>query len=77
MSKISNISLIKYRKFLLYSGCKLIRTTGGHEHWARKDLNRSLTIQTHKNTVPEFIIKQHLKYFKISRNEFIEIIESL
>lgn len=52
MSKISNISLIKYRKFLLYSGCKLIRTTGGHEHWARKDLNRSLTIQAHKNTVP-------------------------
>ena len=71
--KLSNISLSDYRRFLLSQGCKCIRTSGGHEHWSRTNLPRSLTLQTHISPVPERIIKQHLFYLKIDRDEFLEI----
>ncbi len=74
---MKNISLQIYRKFLTQQGCKLIRTKGGHEHWSRKDLNRSLTLQSHITPVPEFIIKQHLRYLLLTRTDFEIIIKDL
>ena len=74
---MKNISLQVYRKFLIYEGCKLIRTKGGHEHWSRKDLNRPITLQSHKSPVPEFIIKQHLRYLQLTSEEFKTIIKDL
>jgi len=74
---MKNVSLQVYRKFLIQTGCKLIRTKGGHEHWSRKDLNRPLTLQSHKSPVPQFIIKQHLRYLLLTREEFEKIIKDL
>ncbi|PKP11206.1 MAG: hypothetical protein CVU08_12680 [Bacteroidetes bacterium HGW-Bacteroidetes-3] len=50
-----------YRDFLKDQGCVCNRTSGGHEHWSRVDLLRSITVQTHVDPVPEFIIKNALK----------------
>ena len=77
MAKFTNIDLITYRKFLKYQGCKCNRQKGGHEHWSRKDLNRSLTLQSHISPVPPFIINQHLNYLQLSKKEFLQIIDSL
>ena len=77
ISKLSNISLRKYRQFLKKVGCSKIRTNSGHEHWAKNDLDRPITIQTHISPVPEFIIKQHLRYLKLSRKDFFKIIQNL
>jgi predicted RNA binding protein YcfA (HicA-like mRNA interferase family) len=77
MKKITNISLATYRLFLENMGCACMRTKGGHEHWQREDLERSLTLQTHINPVPAFIIKQHLRYLSLSTQEFLTIIEEL
>ena len=74
---LRNIKLKTYRKFLESQGCKCIRTKGGHEHWARSDLSRSLTLQTHISPVPQFIIQQHLRYLEIDKNKFLEIIGKL
>lgn len=67
---LRNVSLRRYRRFLNHIGCKCIRTKGGHEHWARNDLNRPLTLQSHIDPVPEFIIRQHLRYLGMSREQF-------
>lgn len=72
--KLSNIPLKKYRNFLKNIGCECKRVKGGHEHWSRTDLSRSLTIQTHIDPVPEFIIRQHLRHLNISREKFLSVI---
>lgn len=69
-----NIPLRKYRQFLTAAGCKLTRTKGGHEHWTRSDLNRPITLQSHIDPVPEFIVKQHLRYLGLSREAFEALI---
>ena len=71
--KLSNISHDKYRKILKSLNCKCNRSKGDHEHWSRADLNRPLTFQSTINPVPEFIIKQHLRYLNLSREEFQDI----
>jgi hypothetical protein len=58
---LRNIPLKLYRDFLKDQGCVCNRTSGGHEHWSRVDLLRSITVQTHVDPVPEFIIKNALK----------------
>ena len=72
--KLSNVSLEDYRLFLKKAGCKCVRTSGGHEHWTRKDLNRPVTIQTHVNPVPEFIIKNGLRILGLTKKDFFEIL---
>jgi len=71
--KLSNIPINKFRKFLESQGMKLIKDSkgrGGHEKWARSDLDRPVIIQTHVDPVPEFIVKQVLRHLNVSRAEF-------
>ncbi len=58
-------------------GCKNTRTSGGHEHWIRKDLNRPITLQTHVSPIPEFIVKNHLRTLSINKKDFFEMLNSL
>ena len=74
---MKNVSLEVYRKFLISIGCKKIRTKGGHEHWSRSDLNRPITLQSHITPVPEFIIKQHLRYLNITKKDFENRIKNI
>lgn len=73
--KLSNISLSQYRDFLRKFNCKYIRTTDGHEVWAKGGLTRPIIFQTHIDPVPEFIIRNALRSLEISKNEFWEILE--
>lgn len=77
MAKIDNISLRKYLRFLEFCECKCYRTTDGHQHYSRSDLKRPLTLQTHIDPVPAFIIRQHLRYLNISIREFYKIIDNI
>jgi hypothetical protein len=73
--KLSNIPLSDFRSFLSGQGLKVIKSTkgrGGHEKWARADLERPITIQTHVDPVPEFIVKQILRHLNMSREAFLE-----
>ena len=74
---LKNVSLRDCRKFLEYSGCIKYRTTGGHEHWTRKDLKRPITIQSHIDPVPERIMKQIITALGVDKNEFKKIILSI
>lgn len=67
---LKNIPLKLYKDFLKDQGCKCIRTKGGHEHWSKKDLLRPITIQTHVDPVPEFIIKNGLKQLGLTKIDF-------
>lgn len=50
---------------------------GGHEKWSRSDLDRPITIQTHIDPVPEFIVKQVLRHLNMTRNQFVKAISKV
>jgi hypothetical protein len=69
---LRNIPLKLFRDFLVDQGCFCNRTSGGHEHWSRNDLLRPITLQTHVDPIPEFIIKNALKQLGLSKKKFFD-----
>lgn len=53
----------------------MTRTKGGHEHWTRADLPRPITVQTHVDPVPEFIIKNALRTLGMTKEDFWQVVE--
>ena len=73
--KLSNIPVKEFRKFIESQGLKVIKDTrgrGGHEKWSKSGMDRPITIQTHIEPVPEFIVKQVLRYLKMGRETFFK-----
>ena len=68
---LRNVPLKLYRDLLTAQGCSCNRISGGHEHWTRKDWLRPITLQTHIDPVPEFIIKNGLKQLGLSKDDFL------
>lgn len=71
--KLSNIPIKDFRKFLLSQGLNIIKENkgrGGHEKWSKSGMDRPITIQTHIDPVPEFIVKQVLRHLNINREDF-------
>lgn len=48
------------------------KINGGHEHWTRSDLDRPITIQTHVDPIPEFIIKNALTLLGLTKKDFTD-----
>jgi predicted RNA binding protein YcfA (HicA-like mRNA interferase family) len=69
---LRNISLKDFARFLERAGCKCTRVKGGHAHYTRADLNRPVTLQTHIDPVPEFIIRNALRILGMSKEEFLQ-----
>ncbi|MGB1000227.1 MAG: hypothetical protein ACPGVE_07820 [Flavobacteriales bacterium] len=60
--------------------CIIIKSTkgrGGHEKWSKSEMDRPITIQTHIDPVPEFIVKQVLRHLNMDRNTFFKQILKL
>lgn len=78
--KLSNITVKDFRKFLEQQGLKIIKDSrgrGGHEKWSRSDLDRPITLQTHIDPVPEFIVKQVLRHLQIDKKTFFSFFDNL
>ncbi|MBR9854091.1 MAG: type II toxin-antitoxin system HicA family toxin [Algicola sp.] len=78
--KLSNISLKDFRKFLESEGLNIIKDTkgrGGHEKWSKRGMDRPITIQTHVDPVPEFIVKQVLRHLNMNRKTFFKKFDKL
>lgn len=78
--KLSNVPLKVFRKFLTSKGLKITKTSkgrGGHEKWTRASLERPITLQTHVDPVPTFIVKQVLRILEINRDDFFDVISNL
>lgn len=75
-SAIKNISLKIFRDFLKHHGLKHIRSKGGHETWSGKNLTRPVILQSHKDPVPLFIIKNNLRTMGLTLSDLREYIGS-
>jgi len=67
---IKNVPLETFRSFLLFKGLKHMRTSGGYEIWSGKSLTRPVTIQTHIDPIPLFIIKKNLRTMGLTLKDF-------
>ena len=75
--KLSNISISQFESFLELAGCKFIKSEKGHCKYFRSDLLRPIIFQNHIDPVPEFIVKNLLRLFPYSRDEFFDILEGI
>lgn len=73
--KLSNIPLKVFIWFLEHQNCKHTRTKGGHYTFVRVDLLRPITIQSHIDPVPEFIVKQCLDHLGFTKKQFHEYLQ--
>lgn len=76
MPRLSPIHYRKFEKYLLYVGCTFDRQRGDHRIYKRSDLKRPIVIPADKS-IPVFIILNNLRILKISREEYLEIINKI
>ena len=77
MKKLSNISIKEFREILSRLGLKPLRTVGGHEIWTRAGLKRTIVFQTHVEPIPEFVVRNAIRDLEMTRQDFLDILETL
>ena len=77
MKKLSNITLKEFRAVLVALGLHKMRTKGGHEAWVHKGLRRPVIIQTHVDPVSELVVRKTINDLDLTREEFLNLLESL
>ena len=77
MKKLSNITVKEFRELLLRLGLQPLRTAGGHEIWMKSGLRRTIVFQTHVEPIPEFTVRNTIRDLGMTRQEFMEILESM
>ena len=75
-SPLKNISVQTFREYLKWKGLAFIRTNSGHEIWGKKGLLRPVVFQTHKDPVPEEIVRNNLKTLGVKAKDYIDFLES-
>ena len=77
MRTLANITVSEFRAVLERLGLSKVRTKGGHEAWIKQGMTRPVIIQTHINPIPEFVIRNNLRNLGVSKQDFLELLESL
>ncbi len=77
MRSLANIKRSELRAVLTLLGLTYDGTNGGHEKWSKPGMLRPVIFQTHKEPIPEFIVKNILRNIGITKQEFIALLEQL
>ena len=77
MKKLSNISTKEFRSILTLLGLRQMRISGGHEIWLKSGSHRTVVFQTHVEPIPEFVVRNAIRDLGMTRQEFMEILESM
>ena len=67
MGQLSNISVSKFREFLISQGLSFSHTNGGHEVWKKSGMIRPVIFQNHVEPVPEFVVRNNLRTIGVDR----------
>lgn len=74
---LRNISVSQFESFLELAHCKFIKNEKGHCKYTRNDLLRPIIFQNHIDPIPEFLVKNNLRLFPSSKDDFFDILESV
>lgn len=75
MSEIDQISWRKFEKFLLKIGCKFKRQKGDHRIYWKAGILRPIVVPK-ESTLPVFIILNNLRILGVTKEKFLEIVNS-
>jgi predicted RNA binding protein YcfA (HicA-like mRNA interferase family) len=75
-SPLRNIPVKTFRDYLKWEGFYYVRTNGGHEVWSKKGLHRPVVFQTHKDPIPEEIVRRILRTIGSNADDYIEFLKS-
>lgn len=76
MSTVKNIPLKDFKRFLIHAGCKLARTSGGHEIYSKPGLLRPIVVQSHITPIPIHIVKSNLRTLGLSIDNLIDFLKN-
>ena len=77
MRNLSNVTIAEFRAIMVLLGMTKVRTKGGHEAWMKAGMTRPAIVQTHVDPVPEYVLRNNLRFIGISRDEFLTLLENL
>lgn len=77
MKKLSNLTIKEFRDILVRLGLHPLRSYGGHEIWIKPGLKRAIVFQTHVEPIPEFVVRNAIRDLGMTRQEFVDIIETM
>ncbi|HEY9585178.1 MAG TPA: type II toxin-antitoxin system HicA family toxin, partial [Candidatus Paceibacterota bacterium] len=72
MPKLGVVHWKKFEKFLLASGCEVVREEGDHRIYQKKGIKRPIVIP--RDTLPPFIVLNNLRTLDVSRDEYLKIL---
>ncbi|SEP42256.1 hypothetical protein ACFGVS_26985 [Mucilaginibacter sp. AW1-7] len=72
---LRNISISQFESFLELALCQFKKNEKGHCQYTRADLNRPIVFQNHIDPIPEFIVKNLLRLFPYSKDDYFDILE--
>jgi hypothetical protein len=73
---LKNIPLRIFRQYLESKDLKIIRKNSGHEIWGGKCLKRPITLQSHIDPVPEFVVKNSLNALNVDKEDFFSFFDA-
>lgn len=74
--RIKPILVACWRNFLRFKNCEYLRDKASHEHWKCPKCFRTVTFWGSKKEVPGFHIETCLKTMGVSKEDFLEWVES-
>ena len=77
MKKLSNISTKEFRSILTLLSLRQMRISCGHEIWLKPGSHRTVVFQTHVEPISEFVVRNAIRDLGMTRQEFMEILESM
>ena len=77
MPNINTIPVDLYRKALKKLGLEYVRTKGGHEIWARADLDRDVVFSNHSKEISGMQVRSNCRTLKISPDIFMKLVNTL
>jgi hypothetical protein len=70
--KITNITLVDFRRYLTKKGLTCQKCKSGHEKWEKQGLTRNITVPVHIKTVPEIVVQSTIKTLGLTKKEFLK-----
>jgi hypothetical protein len=77
LTKLSNIRIADWKKYLKAMNCHFDHIKDGHEVWHGAGLSRPIVFQTHIEPVPEFIVRNTLRILNVDRKQFEKVFSKL
>jgi len=77
MGKLTPISPQEFESFLKFIGFTFVRQKGSHRVYTRSGLLRPVIVPFHSGDLPVFIVRNNIRIFGISQEDYLDILSRM